>query len=407
MFLISARFRASRSKGAVRQGVVFFRITERKNDGSVVDRDVNSDISGSDAGVLQRERTAIVARLRLLYCIVERRADSGLPFGADDVVADFRLALTGDASMDGVAAKASTDFPLRDDLVSIGREFKSNFKFVLTQQERDTTQLSTLPEYIFDLSQTMKAEGRVSRSRSFLSLLSNLRDFQGNNALTFGHFGAEFVRDYALWLKKADITPSTQSFYLRTLRAVLNKAHANGLIENTSAWFEGVNTKIYLSANEEADMVLDRGTLLKIEHADFTAHGQLALVRDMFMFGFYCGGMELVDIANLTANNIVGNVLVYKRRQKGQTKKALLGDEARKIIERYRRPQSKHLFPLLEQSPGVLFETARNYVYQSIKTIGQTIGFPSLTFSMNIGAYNSMAAGINISEMMLRNCPAV
>lgn len=407
MFLISARFRASRSKNAVRQGVVFFRITERRNGGSVVDRDVNSDISGSDAGVLQRERTAIIARLRMLYCIVERRADSGLPFEADDVVADFRLALSGDASMAGVVAKASTDFPLRDDLVSIGREFKGDFKFVLTQHERGTTQQSTLPEFIFSLSQTMKAEGRVSRSRSFLSLLSNLRDFQGDDTLTFGHFGAEFVHNYALWLKRADIAPSTQSFYLRTLRAVLNKAQANGLIENTSEWFEGVNTKIYHSANEDTNSVLDRSTLLKIERADFHAHGQLALVRDMFMFGFYCGGMELVDIVNLTDSNIVGNVLVYKRRQKGQTKKALLGDEALKIIDRYRRPQSKHIFPLLEQSPGVLFETARNYVYQSIKAIGQTIGLPSLTFSMNIGAYNSMAAGINISEMMLRNCPAV
>lgn len=44
--------------------------------------------------------------------------------------------------------------------------------------------------------------------------------------------------------------------------------------------------------------------MLKIENLDLNSNESLLLVRDMFIFGLYRGGMELVDVSHLTEESI-------------------------------------------------------------------------------------------------------
>ena len=76
---------------------------------------------------------------------------------------------------------------------------------------------------------------------------------------------------------------------------MLNKAHEDELLNVSPNWFEKVYTRIYKSTESEGKS-LDRNTLLKIEDLDLTANDSLAFVRDMFMFGVYCEGMELMRL---------------------------------------------------------------------------------------------------------------
>ena len=128
MFSITAQFRPSRSKrDTEKEGVVFYRIIgQAEEDGRRLDRNVNSGIRATDSSVLETERATILSQLRLLYCVIERREDSKEPFNIDDVVDDFRKALSGDASIKEVIAKSQINIPFRNDVVSVGREFKGD-----------------------------------------------------------------------------------------------------------------------------------------------------------------------------------------------------------------------------------------------------------------------------------------
>lgn len=209
------------------------------------------------------------------------------------------------------------------------------------------------------------------------------------------------MRRYADWLKQTGITDSTQSFYLRSFRAILNKAHDEGLIESTSGWFHEVNTSVVNPA-KTSDGQLDRDLILKIESLDLTDNRHAALVRDMFMFGFYCGGLELIDIANLEYINVQNGLLTYNRRLKGLERKVILGEQAKKIIKRYESQSDKYLFPLLTLSENAMFATIRNNVGQSLKIIGKAVKYPRLSFSMNITAYHSLLSKVNIPELLLK-----
>lgn len=399
MFLITAQFRQSRSKRDAESGgaIVYRIIGQPDENGRRPDRNINSGIHAVDSSVLETERATILSQLRLLYCVIERRHDSKRPFSIDDIVEDFRKALSGDESMSETIAKSRTDFPFRSDIVSVGREFKGDFEFVFPKQ----TDISAgnIYGYIFNLSQSLKNEKRVSQAKNFLSLLANLKLFAEGKDIYFYEINQEFINRYADWLKQIGISDSTQSFYLRNLRTVLNKAYENGLIGSTSGWFQKVNTSIEHSP-KLTDGKLNRDLILKIENLDLSGNKNDALVRDMFMFGFYCGGMELIDIANFEYSNIKNGVLTYRRRLKGIEKKVVLGEQAKTIIERY-KGESNYLFPLLSKSEHALFASVRNYVCQSLKVIGKAVNYPRLSFNMNIAAYNNMLSRINIPELLL------
>lgn len=400
MFLISACFRAARSKGkSDKMGVVFYRITQYGLDKTRIERSVNSDIHGTDESVFQSEREKIIGQIRILYCIIERKEDCGEPFGINDVIDDFRKALSGYKSMSIIIKKALTDFPIRRDLVSIGREFKDCFKYSFSVRKND--KCDGLFDYIFTLAQSLKDKRRSSQAKSFISLMSSLQYFTEADEIRFSNITAKFVHEYSEWLKRKGIANSSQSFYLRTLRTVLNNAHKDKLIEVPSSWFGKVDTRIYKSRERE-EKSLDRNVLLEIENLNLTANSPLALARDMFMFGFYCEGMELIDISNLTTDNIREGHLVYRRRQKGLEKSVVLGNQAKKIISRYIRDNQKYLFPLLEGSEAITFGAVSNYVRRYLTEIGNMVGYPKLTFSMNISTYKSFASGVSISEILLK-----
>ena len=106
-----------------------------------------------------------------------------------------------------------------------------------------------------------------------------------------------FLESYSSWLENEGVSASTQSFYLRTLRMALNHASSRGLFHPQKGLFLGMNTKVrYEKRREES---IDGNSIRKISEIDLSWDANIALARDLFMFGFYCRGMELSDIINL------------------------------------------------------------------------------------------------------------
>lgn len=396
-YLITAKFRPSRSRSdKSKPGVVYYAIygPESSDTCARPRRCVNSDISGADAGVLEERRSEVLAGLRLIYCVIESLSESGVAFGLDDVVSGFRSALGGDSRMQDVVRRSRGDFAMQSGLVAVGREYRDCFMTSCGNPE-------SFFEYVDVLSQSFRREHKVSRARGYLATVSNLRDYVGGRDVLFAEIDRSFVVGYADYLRGSGIAEMSQSFYLRTFRALLNHASEAGVAVNGNDWFRNLNMRIDHSGRRTLSRALDRDTLMKIEQLPLVGDKTLELVRDMFMFGFYCRGMELVDIANLTMSNIEDGYLVYRRRLKGLVNRVPLGGHARRIIDKYRSADSSYLFPLLDDSRRILFASVRNGVSQSIKAIGRMIDCPQLSFSMNIGTWKVLMSESNISDILI------
>jgi len=91
----------------------------------------------------------------------------------------------------------------------------------------------------------------------------------------------------------------------------------------------------------------------QIAKLDLADDRRLDLARDIFLFGFYAKGMELVDVANLKVENLNGNILTYHRRLKGKERTVMLGNAALSIIRKYHDKNRDYLFPLFTTAVDV------------------------------------------------------
>jgi integrase len=73
----------------------------------------------------------------------------------------------------------------------------------------------------------------------------------------------------------------------------------------------------------------------------------LNFARDLFVFSYFCGGINFVDMAYLTRENIVDEQITYKRKKTGVKVTIPLTTETSQIINRYDKGQG-YIFPIFD-----------------------------------------------------------
>lgn len=401
-FLISTRFQRSRSrKQPDKPGAVYIEITKnlknKEGDTAREIKRIKTSLTGTPENYVDSNKGAIIEMVRLAYCLIERHTESDEDVSMDDVMADFRKALSGDAAMKDCIERAKEDFPLRADLVNAGDDLKRFFKFDYSEREKED---KSLTGFLKSKAAQFKNDGKVAASRSYLSTRNSIDRFTGNKDVGLNEVDRRFIEQYSQWLTDNGVAESTQSFYLRTLRSALNHASESEGISFPDNLFEGLNTKVLIPPGRTAGSEIDYDAIKKIAAADLSDSKETELTRDMFMFGFYCHGMELVDVLNLKKTDVKGDTLVFRRRQKGSMRKVPLDKKAADIIGRYTHETETYIFPMMEKYSRAQHYAVADKVRNNIKTIGRMTGYPHLTFSANITAWQNIMTHISMSRIL-------
>lgn len=405
MFLIGVVFQKSRSaKNPDKPGSVYIKITQngKDKDGKAlrINRLMKTDLTGTAEDYIDNNIEAIKGLVRLAYCVIEQLTTRDGNVSIDDVMTEFRKAVGGDNSYIETIKRAKKDILFRSDLINVGDDLKRYFRFNYIANEPDD---NSLFGYIESKAIRFKNEGKVALYRSYISLKNSVSRYIGTTKLKFNEIDRGFVEEYAKWLINNGVSESTQSFYLRTLRSALNYASVVGLISIPDNMFEGLNTKVLIPSKRKNGSGIDNDIVKKIATIDLSGNPEIELARDMYMFAFFCHGMELVDVLNLKKSDVVGGTLVFKRRQKGVTVKVNLGKEAVAIINKYNSVTENYLFPPMEKYLRSQHFTVAEKIRSNIKIIGQHVGYPELTFSSNISAWKQLLFQLNISELLLKS----
>lgn len=408
MFLINTVFQASRSrKYPDKPGRVYLRISQRescrKGGCNRISKSIGLNIKASEKGrISDDDLRRIVQYVRILYCIIERHQSKGGSFDIEDIASDFRRAQEGDKSMDDIIKMSMEEFPIRADLVNLGKELKGYFKFVSSVNTESNPE--NILDYIEGNVRRFNNEGKHSAERSWSSVGNSLSRFVDGNKLSFKQINREFIVKYNDWLGSTGVSINTQSFYLRKLRTVLNHAADEGLFKGNRSLFKGLNTSIYSTDRKEsAQSALSKEIIRKIANSDFSTNQDIEIVRDMFMFGFYCKGMELVEVMNLKKSNITNGALIYRRRMVGNERVVQLEEAATKIIRKYANSSESYLFPLVTRNVGRQHYSISDKVRYNLKLIGNSVGYPKLTFNMNISSYQYLMSQIHSSNLLLES----
>ena len=224
---------------------------------------------------------------------------------------------------------------------------------IATKEERPNK--VTLEDFLISLIHQLRENGKIGNSNAYLNLRSTLHNFHGKKLnFYFGAIDVAFCNKFEAWMRKNQFEDTTMSYYFRTLRATYNKAvEAKCATREKSPFIE---YKLSRFCTKTMKRALTKDNVKKILELDCSNMSEKAcLAHDVFAFSYYCGGISLVDIANLTPDNIIEGRLVYERQKTHGIINLTILDEAQFFIDKYKtyQEQAGYLFPILDNRKHV------------------------------------------------------
>lgn len=393
MFSLSAKFRKSRTPGG--EGSVYYIIRQGKTE-----RDITGNLRGTDESVMSEAKDRIAFDLMTLYCVIERQVEKGDEVTLDAIVHAGAEAILKFNPFTERLRNYRGKYPVSDDIAKISKLFSDKFERERKISRGDKKPPAGLIGYISALTAEYKTDGKPF-ARSLRSTQLKLASYLGNADLSLDSITPEFILDYRAYLIE-NLSADTVSFYIRVLRTVLRRAGKDGLLPKDFVWPPDVGLTVSRTSRKAETNIIGIDAIRRIERLDLSHDKTLELARDLFIFGFYAQGMELIDVANLKDSNLKNNILSYRRRQKGKERSVKLGENALAIIRKYHDKERGYLFPLLRRQWTYSYSTVRVEIAASMKKIGQMLNLPSgLTYSMNIYSWQSIIRSSNLAELLI------
>ncbi len=206
-------------------------------------------------------------------------------------------------------------------------------------------------EYFFGYSEEqikrLKDSGRKGNSKVYQYTLNSFKKFRNERDILLSSIDYKIITRYEAFLRKNGCSANTVSFYMRTLRAIINNAIKESLLDANDYAFK--NYKIKSEPTQKR--AISKETINKIVNFDLSDKPDLVMPHDLFLFSFYMRGMSFVDVAYLKVSNIHGDRLTYSRKKTGQKFSIKLTDKSKDIIRRYNNLKDKesYIFPILHR----------------------------------------------------------
>ncbi len=238
--------------------------------------------------------------------------------------------------------------------------------------------------------------GKERTSESYSAALNSFRRFRKGNDILLRKINGDLMIEYEKYLECSGVTPNSSSFYMRSLRAVYNRAADKGLTKQNYP-FKYVYTGVCKTVKRAVPLKVIRA----IKDVDLSSFPWLDFARDMFMFSFYTRGMSFIDIAYLRKSDLSDGILSYRRRKTGQQLFIKWEPCMQEITNKYAH-DSTYLLPIIKR-PGTCDER-RQYLYAShnvnrnLKIIGDMLNVPiPLTMYVARHSWASIARSKKVS----------
>ena len=202
----------------------------------------------------------------------------------------------------------------------------------------------------------LQMEGNFGTAHVYRSSLNAIIAYRGKNDFVFSEVTSEWLKGFEVYLRSRGCSWNTVSTYLRTFRAVYNRA----VDLQKAPYVPHLFTKLSRAS----------GVPLAVYQA-----------QELFILMFSLRGMPFVDLAYLRKSDLRDNVITYRRRKTGRPLSVTLTPEAMALVKKYmnRDSSSPYLFPLLRSREGTKeayreYQLALRSFNQQLMLLGELLG---------------------------------
>ena len=228
------------------------------------------------------------------------------------------------------------------ELNSTSKDYTTNS---LIDKVRNPFKLQTVGQVFLTQIEQLEAMNRKGYALSCKQVYNSLLKFNKHLNIYFSDIDVTWLRKYEAWLRTEGIAENTIGLRFRTLRAMFNVAITEKFVSPECYPFH--TFKVSKLHEETAKRALTKADIRRITEYK-TNNSRLQFAIDIFTFTYLMGGINFVDIASLTQENLIDGRLIYKRKKTGKFIKLPLQHEAIQLICKYQSHENPYLFPILK-----------------------------------------------------------
>lgn len=237
-----------------------------------------------------------------------------------------------------------------------------------------------LIEFMKQVTDGLQMGGNFGTAHVYRSSLNAIIAFRGKKDFVFREVTPEWLKAFEIHLRSRGCSWNTVSTYLRTLRAVYNRAVNNQMAPYVPLLFRSV----YTGTRADRRRALDVGDMEKVfaeSSQMFAVAPDLRRAQELFILMFLLRGLPFVDLAYLRKSDLRDNVVTYRRRKTGRPLSVTLTPEAMILMKRHMNYEeaSPYLFPLLSSREGTKeayreYQMALRSFNQRLTLLGEMLG---------------------------------
>lgn len=214
----------------------------------------------------------------------------------------------------------------------------------LVEKVSKHSKLKTVGEVFLEQMQALRDAQRLSYMLTIQQTYNSLMEFNKHLNIYFVDIDVPWLKRYETWLRKHGLSGNTIKGRFVDIRTMYNIAVDENLVKVEHYPFR--KFKISKLQQETAKRAITKEDVTRIMEYK-TKNKLVQFAIDIFTFSYIMGGINFVDIASLTKENIMDNRLVYIRQKTKKLIQLPLQDKAIELIEKYHDDDNPHLFPIL------------------------------------------------------------
>ena len=198
---------------------------------------------------------------------------------------------------------------------------KTDWTLTMFEQEFLNRSKHTGVEGFFsNVIEKLTRAGNIGNATCYARTLDMLKKFDSEfSRKVFQDIDFKYVSRFDDYLKiDRGCKGNTVSYYMRALRALLNRAIKEGEASEVTYPFGKSGYSISALQQETVKRYLPSEYIETLKTAQLPTF-TLEWVRNLFLFSYYCQGMSFIDVATLTNRNILkfesGKYIAYRRQK--------------------------------------------------------------------------------------------
>lgn len=203
--------------------------------------------------------------------------------------------------------------------------------------------------YAYSRCERMKGSVSYRTYQSYLNYIKKFETFKGTNEVYFDDITVTTLKDYISYMTNVlKNGATTQHFSLKVLALIFKDAQREDIISDSLYPFSKVRVKKDMGKR----LFLNKTQIEALMHLNLSNNPKAEVIRDMFIFSIYAGGLRFSDVLSLQYKHFIEqeqriNKLIRKTGRQHQFK---IGKVALDIINKYKQPNTQpddFIFPLM------------------------------------------------------------